>query len=178
MIGEKTKKVLGVKIVYKKNVAERKFKGKSNKNLKKKKRFPTERKIDEHLCIKNFEGSSKAMEPFAATKLIVNTGNPDFEKCNVRVAVLAGDDDSATISSVQQAANYEVKKISDLNHTKKSFGNKLWKLKSTYTELTANVIKYFKFCFEKAITRNKNNPKVVSDALLNIPNHAFGSHDK
>ncbi|KAK0079804.1 hypothetical protein PV325_000805 [Microctonus aethiopoides] len=78
---------------------------------------------EDHDCRKNHQGSAKSMEPASTVNLLVNS--TIFKEGKVRVDVLVGDEDASTICHVQQAANHNVEKWIDTNHTVKKFSNKL-----------------------------------------------------
>ncbi|XP_043271172.1 uncharacterized protein [Venturia canescens] len=95
----------------------------------------------------------------------------------VRVDVLVGDEDASTICHVQQAANHNVEKWIDINHTVKKFSNKLYAASKKHKFLKASVIKYLKRCFCYCIARNIGNSDGLKNGLRNIAKHTFGQHD-
>lgn len=76
------------------------------------------------------------MEADLAVELINKTSK------TAHVSTLIMDDDSSTIAHIKEKVDHKVNKISDMNHTKKSLGNMLYAMRSTYKELTPKVIKY------------------------------------
>lgn len=79
--------------------------------------------IKSHDCRKNFEGSSKSMEPCAASELFKR------KDPNVRYHAMIGDDDSSTIAKIHQEVDENVSKISDIQHVKRNLEGDLLKIK-------------------------------------------------
>ena len=130
---------------------------------------------EDHDCRKNHEGSSKSMEPASAVNILCH--NPNFEKANVKCAVLVGDEDAGVISQVQRNTPHEVQKWLDINHVVKKFSNKLYAMAKTYKFLSSEVIKYLKKCFSYVISQHKNDVEGLKQGLRNILNHTFGRHN-
>lgn len=130
---------------------------------------------EDHDCRRNHKGSAKSMEPASAVNLLVNSTT--FKEGKVRVDVLVGDEDASTICHVQQAANHNVEKWIDTNHTVKKFSNKLYTAAKKHKFLNASVIKYLKRCFVYCIAQNIGNSDGLKSALRNIAKHTFGQHD-
>ena len=84
------------------------------------------------------EKSTKAMEPDIC---VDNVKAVNESQEGVRVSVIVGDGDSSAIAHVRSQVDSEIEKWSDVNHTKKSLGNKLYELKKTHKELSETVIK-------------------------------------
>ena len=74
-----------------------------------------------HDCCKNHIASSKAMEPASAVEMFSNA-----TKQNVKYSVYTGDDDSTTEAHIRQKVNYEVEKLSDVVHMKRSLTTRLY----------------------------------------------------
>lgn len=74
--------------------------------------------IPDHMCYKNWGGSSKAMEPDVGAQLV-----KEVEKENIRVGTLIMDDDCTTMARIRKELSHEVEKWSDQNHTVKHLGN-------------------------------------------------------
>ncbi|XP_011170619.1 uncharacterized protein LOC105203515 [Solenopsis invicta] len=126
-------------------------------------------KKSDHDCRKNFTGTAKAMEPDMAVELIVH--NTLLKEKNVKIKTLISENDSSTPAAVRRSASYEIEKLSDYNHTVKSFTSALYGMK-----LSRNLIEYFSHCFSHAIKQNKGNSEAVKQTLLSIISHAFGEH--
>lgn len=125
---------------------------------------------ENHDCRKNFEGSSKAMEPDMAVELIVE--NLLLADTNVRIETLMGDDDSSTISAVRRAACFAIEKWSDLNHAKKSLTTALYGITNS-----DKIRSYFSHAFLATLKKNKDNAPAAERQLKNIVDHAFGEHE-
>ena len=128
----------------------------------------------DHICSKNYEGSSKGMEPHSAVKMCLR--NPEFQAANVRVGKLIADRDSSTMAALRRESPYEIKKIIDINHNTKCVNNALYKVAKKFTFLKKQPINYLKRCVAYAIQQNKENVEAVKSAILNIEQHSFGEH--
>ncbi|MPD06632.1 hypothetical protein E2C01_102456 [Portunus trituberculatus] len=74
-----------------------------------------------HECIKNYSGSSPAME-MEGWKLLWQRS---VEKCKLRYVKIISDGDSKGISAVQNLGLYDVKKLECVNHVSKRLGTAL-----------------------------------------------------
>lgn len=129
----------------------------------------------DHECVRNHDGTAKAMEPRAAVELCIN--NPDFAKANVRLDTIVADRDASTFAALQKASPHPINRLVDLNHNLKGINNDLYLLKKTFTWLTADCIQYLKRCFQKAIKQNKNNVEGARKAILNVAAHVYNEHE-
>lgn len=127
----------------------------------------------EHKCCKNWQGSSKAMEPDVAAELVQEIEQNE----NVEVRVLIMDDDTTTASKLRETLPHSFDKWSDTNHTKKHLGNSLYALQKNHKCLTSKVISYFQKCFSYSVAQNKNNPEALAKSLAQIVPHSFGEHE-
>lgn len=126
-----------------------------------------------HDCRRNWQGSSKAMEPHMVVNIVKKIN--DSGKC--RVSTLIGDDDTSTISHIHQEVDPSVDKRSDKNHVKKNLGKLILELSKKYPKiLTRLVILYFQKLFAYMVSQNKGNPENIKRGLKAIVNHAFGDH--
>lgn len=130
---------------------------------------------EDHDCCKNHEGSAKSMEPACAVNLLAKNAN--FEKCGVECETMVGDEDVGSIAHVREATDHDVKKLSDINHVAKKFGNKLHDAADAFPFLTTNVINYLKRLFRNAIEDNRGDVEGLCRAFRNIAKHTFGLHD-
>ena len=119
---------------------------------------------------KNYEGSSKGMEPHMAIEL--HTNNDLFEEKQVYGARLIMDDDSTTLAGLQKVSPNSVIKWSDKIHSSKNFKKSLYALK-----LSKPLIVHFSSNFYAAIEENKGDVEGLSSALKAIVRHAFGEHN-
>ena len=126
-----------------------------------------------HTCHKNWDGSSKAMEPDVGGELVKTV-----EAQGVDVDVIIMDDDATTMARIRKDMNHNISKWSDINHTSKHLGNSLYSLQKKHKSLTTPVIKWFQKCFKYAIAQNKGNVEECRSALQQIVPHAFGDHEK
>ncbi|XP_056017087.1 uncharacterized protein LOC125673339 [Ostrea edulis] len=107
LIGEKTKKCIGVSVMSKRcRICE-----------SARKRSITPRK---HNCCHNWSGSAKSMEPAMACGMFQDVIDQDQ-----RVQTLVMDNDSTTIARVKATVDPTIKKKSDSNHTRKGFTGSL-----------------------------------------------------
>ena len=72
-------------------------------------------------CPLNFTGSAKAMKADGAVQLV--TQSQILKESNVQVGIFIGDNDSSSISAIQEASSYSIFKKSDMNYTTKGVGN-------------------------------------------------------
>ena len=127
-----------------------------------------------HDCRLNWSGSSKAMEPDVKAQLAKTCA----VKYGAEVAILVGDDDSATIKKVRENVTHTVEKWSDIVHAKRSFVNNLYTLQPQHKgHLSSKVIDYLQKCFGYALKQNKDNVEGVKRSLKAIVPHAFGKHN-
>ena len=130
----------------------------------------------DHDCRLNFCGSAKAMEAHAANKLV---NKSDILKSqSVKVGILVGDDDSASISAVRANASHPEGKLSDTNHTSKGVKKQLYKIEKNHKEMTKNTITYLHRCFTYAMAHNRENSSAMADVITSIPYHAFNKHEQ
>ncbi len=125
-----------------------------------------------HDCQKNWVGSSKAMEADVAAEVVKKV-----QDSGVKVGTMIMDDDTTTISRIRKELGANIKKWSDLNHTKKHLGNSLYALAKLHTGLTSPIIQALLRWFAFAVTQNKNDVVGLRNALSQITPHAFGEHE-
>ena len=111
------------------------------------------------MTVENHIASSKAMELASAVEMFNNA-----IKQNVKYSVYTGDDDSTTEAHIRQKVNYEVEKLSDVVHMKRSLTTRLYNLRQhgkfpNSSTLSQKVINYLVKCFSYSIAQNKGNPK-------------------
>ncbi|XP_034242317.1 uncharacterized protein LOC117645885 [Thrips palmi] len=130
---------------------------------------------DEHDCVRNHDGSAKAMEPRAAVQLCLN--NPDFKEANVRVSTIVADRDASTFAALNAESDRPINRLVDLNHNTKGINNQLYELKKSFSWLTTDTIEYLKRCVNNGIKQNKNNVEGVRSAILNVARHVYDEHE-
>ena len=67
--------------------------------------------------------------------------------------------------------------MKDLNHCKKNLRSHMEDLQRSHKEWTFTVVKYIQTMFAYVLHQNKNDPEKSRCGLLNVVNHAFGTHD-
>ena len=132
--------------------------------------------VKPHDCRKYHAASSKAMEPDSAVEMFNNA-----LKEIVKFSTCTGDDDSTTKAHIRQKVSYDVEKLSDVVHTKRSLTTRLYNLSQrgkfqNSSVLSQEVINYLVKCFSYGIAQNKGNPKKIQSAIRNVIPHAFGKH--
>lgn len=125
---------------------------------------------EDHICKKNHDGSSKAMEASMAIEVVLKNDQLVKHKC--RIKTLIGDDDSSAIAGVRRLAPYQVIKFSDYNQAFKTWNSKLYEMK-----ISPTLKEYFSKSFSTCVKKNKENEVKVKEALENIIPHAFGNHE-
>ena len=125
--------------------------------------------------------SSNSMEPESAVEMFKRV--PVQGDTPRKYAVFIGDDDCPTISRIREEVSYQVEKWSDTVHTKLTFVNHLYKLKSERSflrgesVLSNNVTECFGKCFSYAIAQNAGNVDGLKESIELIVPHAFGIHE-
>jgi DNA polymerase III epsilon subunit-like protein len=157
LIGAETKKILAAEIMSTSCAKCSKMKGDCN--------LPT--------CNKNHVGSAKSMEAAAAVKVIKSD---ILKEAGVKVAVLAGDEDSSTASAVRKEFADQVKRGSDLLHVQKNIKNDLYKVRCGTKSLPKKVIDYLIISIGTAVKSNKGHAEAIRESLHAIPDHAFNDH--
>lgn len=125
-----------------------------------------------HDCRKNHQGSSKSMEANVAVQLFTDAVEQD-----VCYSTYVGDDDSTTESRLNTLVTYDVEKWSDINHSSRTLGSRLYAVKSKVKGLNPTIIAYFQRCFTYSIKQNVGQPSSLLEGLSSIVPHAFGEHN-
>ena len=137
----------------------------------------------EHVCQKNHEGSSNAMEGVGAIRIF----HRSVEKHNLKYVEYLGDGDSSSFTSVKVSKPYGdniiLSKKECCGHVQKRCGSRLRKLKSTYRckklcdgksltgigRLTDKIIDKLQLYYGLAIRINKNNiTQMVNDVHASL----------
>ncbi|VDI59335.1 Hypothetical predicted protein [Mytilus galloprovincialis] len=129
----------------------------------------------EHKCTRNWFGSAKGMEPDVGARLI-----EDIETKNCQVSTVIMDDDTTTMARIRRTVQHPIQKLSDTNHIKSQFNNKLWNLKNTFkNDLTKPAITHLNTsrCFSCALYSNKNDQESMGNDLQAIVPHLYKEHD-
>ncbi|KAJ8668400.1 hypothetical protein QAD02_010063 [Eretmocerus hayati] len=132
---------------------------------------------EHHDCRHNFTGSAKAMEADAEVELILES--EILQSVALEVGVVIGDEDSATMASIHNAApDRRIFKLADKNHLIKNFGKELYELAKIHNELgRKGVINHIKKCFSYAVAQNKGKTKELATTLRSISDHLFDKHE-
>ena len=94
----------------------------------------------------------------------------------MRFSTYVGDEDSTTDSRLKALVEYEIEKWTDVNHSKRTLGSRLYSVKETVKGLNSTVITYIQKCFVCAIKQHANDPTGMKNNLQLIAPHVFGDH--
>ena len=83
-----------------------------------------------HDCRVNWQGTAKGMESDMIAEMVSDVN----QSSSVCIKAIVGDDDSTTISRLRANIDKNIRKISDVNHVKKIFGNNLYSVKKKTTK--------------------------------------------
>lgn len=134
----------------------------------------------EHDCRRNHFGTAKSMEAEGAVQLMAKSAI--LESAGVEVGVFIGDNDSSGLSALEEVLDHPIVKQSDINHSKKGVGNKLYKMRENKSidiegELSHDQINYLKDTFAIVIKKKKFNKVVIENDLRNLPDHVFDKNE-
>lgn len=166
IIGQKTKKVLYVGV-------RNKYCCVCARAINKKK------PVGQHICYKNWEGSSAAME----ADIIVQGFQSSVEHHNLKYTKIIADGDSSVFAKIQTDVEYgrDVLKIECTNHVLKNYGKALYKIKKENVNakkiLTKNIIVNLQKRAQAAIYVNTNGDvEKLKEDLRISPFHVFDHH--
>ncbi|XP_033745722.1 uncharacterized protein LOC117331232 [Pecten maximus] len=126
--------------------------------------------VPSHVCPRNWEGSSKAMEPDMAVSMAHRLSDQGFQ-----LDVFHADNDSTTTAKMLLDFP-KLEKKDDQNHVKKGISKSLYELSKKHKELKhAEVIPYIMRCFMYAMT-GSNTEAELELSLKRIVPHIFGEH--
>jgi len=174
-IGAQTKKVLD-SVVYNKKC------GTCTKHYS---RFGSYEDLKLHNCVRNYEGTSKAMEAQALVEMLVRAP----EKHNVSIAVIVSDDDSNGRAKAKHVSNggklptiiEEPKFLADPSHRKRVFARAIYNLAAApkkTSKVTKGLAGHMKYCYGACIKRNRHLPaEELSQKVYNILDHVCGKHN-
>jgi len=114
------------------------------------------------------------MEAGAVVEMAVK--NKTLSEARVHFEALVCDGDSSVGAALRDASNGQIRRMSDVTHSVKHLGNYLYVRKNN--EINVSAIDYLKRMAGCAIKCNKDLPEKVAEALLAVPFHAFGKHEK
>ncbi|XP_072035542.1 uncharacterized protein, partial [Amphiura filiformis] len=161
MIGSKTQKIIGY--ATKNKWCKQCHHDNQNKNSPPK----------DHDCRMNWHKSSKAMEPDVALTI-----GKELQQQGAELSHIVGDEDASTIKQLREGLNPNIKKVSDVIHSKRSLASHLYDIKKTKSEVTEGVIHHILKCYSYAINQNKGNAEGIQRNLQAIIPHCYGEHIK
>ncbi|XP_046555393.1 uncharacterized protein LOC124264681 [Haliotis rubra] len=82
--------------------------------------------VPKHDCRYNWSGSAKSMESSLGVELLQQSST---DESNIKYIIM--DDDTTTLSHIRKNYDVEIVKWSDINHSKKSLNNHLYRLSKT-----------------------------------------------
>ncbi len=129
-----------------------------------------------HTCLKDWKGSSKAMEASIAEELCVKIQNS-----GTKINPIIMDNDTTTPARLRNVLNYELTKWDDTGHSSKGLQSKLYELSKVHKELRLEghtAIKTIKAHYNYAVAQCKGKPDDLADRLGQIVPHIFDEHDK
>lgn len=131
---------------------------------------------EDHDCRQNYDGSTKAMEASVGAQLVNRSGI--LKEAGLDVRVVIGDEDCSMIAAIRRERSQHIFKLVDSNHLTKNFSNKLYVLRSRFSELGGkNVMKHIKTCFAYCCAQNEGKTADLAAALCKSPDHFFGNHE-
>ncbi|KAK9685426.1 hypothetical protein QE152_g38052 [Popillia japonica] len=137
--------------------------------------------VREHLCWKNWNGSSAGME----ADILVEGFNKSIEMHNLKHATFVGDGDSNVYCKLKERVTYglEINKIEYSNHVIENYGKFLFELKkdnsincSARNMLTSDKIKKLQQSLQKCIYSANGNVEKMNQFIANVPFHVFDDH--
>lgn len=135
----------------------------------------------EHICYKNWDGTSCAMEP----DILVNAFNQSKKIHGLEYRCFIGDGDSSVHKKLREMVSYgkHIEKIECANHAIKNYNKALSRQqgvsKAIRKSLTRPVIQRLVKAARAAIIHNSKNGKdstCLREELRNGPLHVFGNH--
>ena len=148
-------------------------------------RFGSYEDLKLHNCVRNYEGTSKAMEAQALVEMLVRAP----EKHNVSIAVIVSDDDSNGRAKAKHVSNggklptiiEEPKFLADPSHRKRVFARAIYNLAAApkkTSKVTKGLAGHMKYCYGACIKRNRHLPaEELSQKVYNILDHVCGKHN-
>lgn len=135
--------------------------------------------VGPHICYKNWEGSSAAME----ADIIVQGFKRSVESHNLKYSKIIADGDSSVYAKIQTDVDYgrDVLKIECTNHAIKNYGKALYKIKKESSAgkkiLTRDIIRTLQKKAQAAIYANTNGDVgTLKEDLKNSAYHVFDHH--
>jgi hypothetical protein len=138
-----------------------------------------------HICVKNYEGSSKSMEAAALVKMLIQS--PEVNA--VSVCTVISDDDSNARSKARHESNggllpltiEEPKFLADPSHRKRVFAKSIYNLANASAKVstvTKGLAAHIKYCYGACVKRYRHlSAEQLSEKVYNILEHVSGNHD-
>jgi len=176
LVGTRTKKVLDSVI----------FNKKCGICTKHEKRTGSIEKVRAHTCVKNYEGSSKAMEAAALVKMLQRMP----EEKGVSICTIVSDDDSNARAKAKQENNggllpltvEEPKFLADPSHRKRVFAKSIYNLANASAKVSTvskGMAAHLKYCYGACVKRYRHlTPNELSEKVYNILEHISDTHEK
>jgi len=175
LVGAITKKVLD-SVVYNKKC------GKCTKHFSKN---GTYEDVKQHVCVRNYEGTSKGME----AKALVHMLERSAQKNNVSICTIISDDDSNGRAKAQYVSNggqltvaaEQPRFMADPSHRKRVFARAIYNLASApkkTSKVTKGLATHLKYCYGACVKRNRHlTAEELSLKVYNILDHICDIHD-
>jgi len=148
-------------------------------------RYSSYENVKKHNCVRNYEGTLKAMEATALVEMLARAP----EKLNVSICTIVSDVDSNGRAKAQHVTNggkfpvtiEEPTFLADPSHQKRVFARAIYKLASA-PQKTSKVSKglagHLKYCYGACVKRNRHFPKEeFSLKVYNVLEHICRNHD-
>jgi len=149
-------------------------------------RVQTYQNVKKHRCVKNYEGTSKAMEAQALVEMLERAP----KKHNVSICTIISDDDSNGRAKAQFVSNGGQLRSAveqptfkaDPSHRKRVFARAIYQLASA-PKKTSNVTKglasHLKYCYGACVKRNRHlSAEELSNKVTNVLEHICDNHDQ
>jgi len=142
--------------------------------------------VKKHLCVKNFEGSSKSTEASALTKMLIRLP----EEKGVSICTIITDDDSNGRAMSRQATNGGVLPMhveepafsTNPSHRKRVFARAIYNLSNLPVKksaVTKGLASHLKYCYGACMKRNRHRTaEELSEKVHNLLDHITGCHDR
>jgi len=143
-------------------------------------------KVRAHTCVKNYEGSSKAMEAAALVKMLQRMP----EEKGVSICTIVSDDDSNARAKAKQENNggllpltvEEPKFLADPSHRKRVFAKSIYNLANASAKVSTvskGMAAHLKYCYGACVKRYRHlTPNELSEKVYNILEHISDTHEK
>jgi len=175
LIGARTKKVLDSVI----------FNKKCGICTKHEKRTGSVDNVRKHICVKNFDGSSKSMEAAALGKMLMRVP----QQKGISICSITSDDDSNARAKARHETNggllpltiEEPKFRADPSHRKRVFAKGIYNLANApvkVSTVTKGLAAHLKYCYGACVKRYRHlSAAELSQKVYNILDHITDNHE-